>query len=195
MLTPNEYAHFWSKSLSFSAYQTRFEEEIAAGDAIPFHEYLPMNWQRMQRIGKTLHLSEELRRTVEALEKPLHWLVITEHWCGDAAQIVPVIGQIAALNPEKIKLGLIYRDANPELMDAHLTGTSKSIPKWIILDETFALLGDWGPRPTPAQALLDTYKGQDVDYKVTSEKLHAWYAKDKQMAIQAEFIDFLKQFS
>ena len=195
MLTPNEYAHFWSKSLSFSAYQTRFEEEIAAGAAIPFHEYLPMNWQRMQRIGKTLHLSEELRRTVEALEKPLHWLVITEHWCGDAAQIVPVIGQIAALNPEKIKLGLIYRDANPELMDAHLTGTSKSIPKWIILDETFALLGDWGPRPTPAQALLDTYKGQDVDYKVTSEKLHAWYAKDKQTALQVEFIDFLKQIN
>lgn len=194
MLSSNEYAQFFEASLPISDYHARFESELAAGDSIPFHAYLPMNWQRMQRITKTLRLSDALENTLKALSKPLHWLVITEHWCGDAAQIVPVIAHLATLHPEKIKLGLIYRDANPELMDAHLTGTSKSIPKWIVLDETFTFLGDWGPRPEPAQALLDSYKGQDVDYKSTSEKLHAWYAKDKQNALQAEFTAFLSQF-
>ena len=52
-----------------------------------------------------------------------------------------------------IEIRFIYRDANLELMNAHLTGTSMSIPKLIQLDTAFNVLDSWGPRPEKAQQI------------------------------------------
>lgn len=42
--------------------------------------------------------------------------MLTEGWCGDAAQNLPVINKIAEENPN-INLKLVLRDENLELMD------------------------------------------------------------------------------
>ena len=60
-------------------------------------------------------------------------LVLAEGWCGDAAQILPVINKIAEYS-SLIDLKVVCRDENPELMDQFLTNGSKSIPKVIIID-------------------------------------------------------------
>ena len=61
-------------------------------------------------------------------------MVLTEGWCGDAAQVLPVINKIASLS-DFIDLKIILRDEHEELMNKFLTNGSKSIPKLVAIDE------------------------------------------------------------
>ena len=58
------------------------------------------------------------------------WLILTEAWCGDAAQNIPTIEKIAREN-DRIKTLYLLRDENLELMDKYLTGGARAIPKLI----------------------------------------------------------------
>ena len=60
-------------------------------------------------------------------------MVISEGWCGDAAQILPVINKMALVS-NKIEFRIVLRDENPALMDAFLTNGGKAIPKVIMID-------------------------------------------------------------
>jgi hypothetical protein len=122
-------------------------------------EYAKLNNQRMARQDKTLTLLPEVHTALEYLNRNLNWLLITEGWCGDAAQNVPVIGKIAEAANGKINLQLVLRDENLELMDRYLTNGGRSIPKLICFDaETGEELGTWGPRPAEAQELFFSLK-------------------------------------
>ena len=151
--------------------------------------YTKLNVQRMQRIDKTVQLLPEVSETLRAISKPQTWLVITEGWCGDAAQILPVLNAMASENP-LIQLRLILRDENPELIDQYLTdGTSRSIPKLVVLDaETLEEKFNWGPRPAPLQELYKKMRTEGMDYAVIAQELHAWYAKDKTVHTQKEIL-------
>ena len=121
-------------------------------------------------------------------------MVLTEAWCGDSAQNLPVIAEIAKLNPEKIKLYIVLRDENPELMDKYLTNGARAIPKLIAVNETLDKeTFIWGPRPVPAQQLLLNWKNNPADktWDDFEKELHGWYAKDKTQTIQSEFLDLL----
>ena len=156
-------------------------------------EYTRLNSHRMKRLGKTVKLTPELVSAVETLPANLKWLVITEGWCGDAAQIVPLIDALAQLRPD-IELKLILRDEHLEVMDAYLTEGSRSIPKWIILDENWETLTSWGPRPAPLQQRLKEYKQQpDKPYAEFAQELQLWYNKDKTQTIQGEMVELLKK--
>ena len=93
--------------------------------------YTLLNQKRMTRLNKKVKLSEEQIKRIAAFDLPINWTVLTESWCGDAAQILPYINKIAKLN-ENITLTILLRDENLELMDQHLTNGSRSIPKLII---------------------------------------------------------------
>ena len=117
------------------------------------------------------------------------WLVITEGWCGDAAQNVPAIETIAAVS-DNIETRYILRDENPELMDRFLTRGTRSIPKVIVLDrETRVVLGTWGPRPAAAQELFDRRRAEGVDKPVILEELQRWYNADKGISVQREMAE------
>ena len=58
--------------------------------------YSKMNVQRMNRVDTTASLTDELTSTINNLKENYKFLVITEGWCGDAAQIVPVFNKIAS---------------------------------------------------------------------------------------------------
>ena len=60
--------------------------------------------------------------------------MLTEGWCGDAAQILPVLNKIDQAI-DNIDVKLLYRDQNLELMDEFLTNGGRSIPKVIIVDK------------------------------------------------------------
>jgi hypothetical protein len=53
------------------------------------------------------------------------------------------------------------------------------------------LLAQWGPRPSEAIALINNLKAAKVDMMEIKEKLHAWYAKNKGVAVQSEIIDII----
>ncbi len=153
-LSPADYANYWNQAISFQQYTTNVETEAASNPTEGNSKYVPINWQRMQRIKKTVSLSPAALQLLGQLSKPIHWLVITENWCGDSAQSTPIMEKMAEAAGGNIELRFIYRDANPDLMNARLTGTSMSIPKVIQLDSAFHVIGSWGPRPDKAHQLV-----------------------------------------
>ncbi len=181
-LTAKEYKNYFEKAISYEDYLENFQEEIKMGDKSPFAQYLPQNWQRQSRLDRKLKLTDHLTNAIEKIQKPIKWLLITEHWCGDASQINPIINAVSKLSEGKIDLKLIYRDQNIPLIDAHLTdGKSRSIPILLQLDENHQLLSSYGPRPDEAQTLVKAILAEEKPYSIP---LHTWYAKDKQQAIQ-----------
>jgi Thioredoxin len=154
-------------------------------------EYSKLNMHRMQRWDKTFIPSAELVRSVVAIDKPLHWIIITEGWCGDAAQQIPVIEKLAELNP-MIQTRYILRDENPETMDLFLTNGSKSIPVWICTDQHWNLLWKWGPRTVAASEMLQSMKEKGVDESTLKQELHTWYARNKHESFQQEIGELVR---
>ncbi len=163
--------------------------------------YTKLNISRMNRLDKRSRLTETTTQQLANINRPTTWLVITEGWCGDAAQIVPVLNHMALVN-EKITLRFILRDKNVAVIDAYLTNGARAIPKILIIDtKTSEVLTTWGPRPAEVQQLVLAAKAKSLATEdlvlreqissKAAEELHLWYAKDKTKTIQQEFLEVL----
>lgn len=190
--------------LRYDSYLGKFEKWVKEGSSSSSHpspdliDFTKLNWARTQRIHQTVVLKESLKKAVKELEHSYSWIVITEAWCGDSAQNLPVIAEIASLNPEKIKLYILLRDQNPEFMDNYLTNGSRAIPKLVCIDETVNREGFiWGPRPAIAQELLTQWKLNPAgrSWYDFEKELHSWYANNKTQDIQAEFESIIRDLS
>ena len=154
--------------------------------------YSKLNDSRMKRLDKTTKISDETAQEIQKLATPQTWLVLTEGWCGDAAQNLPVIHKMAELN-KNINLKLVLRDENLALMDLFLTNGGRSIPKLIALDTDNNVIDTWGPRPKVATKMVADYKEKngslDPQFK---EYLQVWYNKDKGLSTQEDFVSLIK---
>lgn len=150
--------------------------------------YTKMNIQRMKRLDKKTTLNDSTVSAVNDLNKKQIWLTLTEGWCGDAAQILPVLNKIAEQNPN-IDSRYILRDKHLDVMDEFLTNGSRAIPKTVVLDaETLEVLDTWGPRPKELQEyFLAEREKEGYKWSNTSTELQRWYNKDKTETIQQEF--------
>ncbi len=142
--------------------------------------YSMLNDRRMKRLDKTLKIDPSIENTFSKMEANITWLVLTEGWCGDAAQSLPVINKLAKMN-DGINLRIISRDDNDELMNNFLTNGGKSIPKLIAYNnQSKEVVDSWGPRPSIATKMVHDYKAEhgslDPQFK---EDLQVWYNKDK----------------
>jgi len=157
--------------------------------------YGKMNVQRMKRLNKTIQLQPELLDVLTSFNRKVTFLVLTEGWCGDAAQNIPVLHKIAE-QAENIELKLLLRDQNLPVMDAFLTNGGRSIPKLIAVDtNSLAVIGTWGPRPEAAQFMVSEFKKiKDGDYSEFVKEVQLWYARDKTIAMQKELIALLKDW-
>jgi hypothetical protein len=181
------------KAMNFPAYVQLIDDLLAQGKTTgpdqseAFIHYTQLNQQRMRRLGKTIILLPSAEALIRKIDLPQTWLVLTEAWCGDAAQSVVVMYALASLNP-LIDLRFLLRDENPELMDRYLTnGVSRSIPKLIGL-ETASLeeLFTWGPRPGTLQQLFMKMRSDGMEYHAIKEEIQRWYNKDATVTIQME---------
>lgn len=147
--------------------------------------FTKLNLHRMKRWLKTTEPLPELVASLK-VHGGAQWWVITEAWCGDSAQNLPLIAEAAAA--AAIPLRIVLRDENPEIMDRYLTGTSRSIPKLVAFNAEGTECFIWGPRPQPAQVLYDDWRAdpQGHDFEAFEKELHLWYAKDKGAALTAE---------
>lgn len=157
--------------------------------------YSLLNDKRMKRLDKTIKLTETTQLEIAKVTQPQTWLVITEGWCGDAAQNLPVIEKMASLN-SNIELKLVLRDENLDLMDLFLTNGGRSIPKLIILDKDVNVMNTWGPRPKVATKMVADYKAKngalDAAFK---QDLQVWYNKDKGQSTQNDFVEMIQNHS
>ena len=109
---------------------------------------------RSKRVDKNFKPLKETSAFFKNFNRQINLKIITEPWCGDAAQIVPALARIAELS-DQIEAEIVLRDENEELMSRHLTNGAKAIPVAVIIDaETNEVLGQWGPRPTVAQQMV-----------------------------------------
>lgn len=157
--------------------------------------YSELNEARMNRLEKTVKISTEIIQKLNQLNGEYIWLVISEGWCGDAAQILPVIYKMAELS-ERIDIKIVFRDENEDLMNLFLTNGTKSIPKLIILDKnTLEVLSDFGPRPIGAKQLILDYKAKHGIVDETAKtNLQLWYLHDKGLSTQKEILDLMLAF-
>lgn len=185
-------------ALDYPSYMNLMQElvhkEMSTGieqsDALA--NYTLLNNKRMQRLNKTLSVSAEIQTSIKNDPRDIRFLVLSESWCGDAAQSLPMVSKIAACHPNW-SVSLISRDEHPAIMDAYLTNGRRSIPKVLILDKnTSEVLVDWGPRPAVATKMAADYKeiygSLDADFK---QSLQLWYNKDKGQSTLEDFIALL----
>lgn len=157
--------------------------------------YGKVNRQRMRRLEKTVKLNDSLKKRAKNVRRKMIWLIITEGWCGDAAQNIPIIEKIAAENAN-IKTRYVLRDENLELTDKYLTFNARSIPKLIALDaETLKEVGVWGPRPQAAMNYFFEMRKSGTQKSQMTENLQRWYLRDKNQSIQNEFEKLLDEWA
>lgn len=185
------------KALSYKEYQiltrTLIDQNRTTGpnQSEAYINYTRMAQKRMKKWDKIGKLLPELQEKITMIQKPMTWLVITEAWCGDAGQSLPFVNKMAQLN-EQIDLKLVIRDEYPELIDQFLTNGARSIPKLIALNHDLNVIGNWGPRPEPIQnEFIENKTTQKMTGKEFSEYMHLWYAKDKGLSMQLEFLSIL----
>lgn len=193
------YQKAFDQSMSYQQFRALYEvlvaENKSTGDdqSELLIEFTKLNHQRMKRLDKTQQLSNELLDVVKNVSEKQIWLVLTESWCGDAAQNVPVLNKIAEQS-ECIDLRIVLRDDNDELMQQYLTNGGKSIPKLIAVSEDFENeLFTWGPRPAEAVQLVVELKAKYSEITAeVKEALQKWYNDDRGVSLQNEMIALLK---
>jgi hypothetical protein len=154
--------------------------------------YCRLNETRMHRLDKTIVINEAIISKLKALQSNYIWLVISEGWCGDAAQLLPIFNKMSEVS-NTIELKIVFRDDNENLMNLFLTDGNKSIPKLIILDKnSLNVIADWGPRPKGAIELIQNYKEKFgvIDDTIKTE-LQMWYLQDKGLSTQKEIIELI----
>jgi len=158
-----------------------------------FADYLDSvekNQELWQGIYDRVALPEERVERARAIGGRWHLLAISEDWCGDAVNLLPVVARLVEAVPG-LELRVLGRDDNPEVMDRYLTGgRSRSIPVVVILDEDFREVGWWGPRPREIQSWvlghLDMPSGER--YK----QVRRWYARDRGRTTVDELLDLME---
>lgn len=188
------------ESISFDQYTALLEQLVAEGKTTGpnqsegYVSFTKLNWSRYKRALKQVELNEATLQSLAGIKEPLTLLIITEAWCGDAAQVLPVV-QLMSEATHNITAKIVLRDEHEELINQFLTNGGKAIPKIILLDRQNNAIDSWGPRPSVLQKQVVAYKtenptatGMDV-----SGVVQKWYNEDKGQLIQQEVVSLLQQ--
>ncbi len=179
--------------MNWQEYFQLFDTIITAKvKAVPYDnplylEYTKLNYSRSKRWLKHSELTFDSIECLKQIKEKQNWILITEHWCGDAAHVTPIIYLLSKINP-LIEIQIQLRDSNSEI-DNYLTNGGKSIPKLIIRDKNNKDLITWGPRPKECQVVFDQLKEKNADFEEIKIKLQEWYNQDKSISIQKEICE------
>jgi hypothetical protein len=153
------------------------QERFSAGQTFPdFLSHAVANAELWRAVFARAHAEDAALARAASLGGPWHLLVLVEDWCGDAVNTLPVLGRLAEHAPN-IDLRVLGRDTNLDLMDAHLTKGSRSIPVVMILDATYQERAWWGPRPAELQAWV-MGPGRAMTKEDRYREVRRWYARD-----------------
>ena len=187
--------------ISYKEFVEQFSSQVNVSDINQlneydkkYFEYRKLNFQRASRLEKTFEPMIETKEIFNKISKSFKWIVITESWCGDSAQNLPVIAKLAALNGN-IDFKIVLRDSNIDFMDLYLTNGGRSIPKLIIYDENDNELFQWGPRPAEAQKLFSKLKNKGIEVSEIHKELHLWYGRNRGKEVENEIVELVKQFT
>ena len=161
-------------------------------DQEAYNEYTKLGFARMKRWQKLGKLSPDLIEFLKSQNGGIQMLAITESWCGDSGQNLPFFDK---MTEHGCGLHLVYREEEPELMNAHLVNGSKSIPVVIFLDAEYQVLGQWGPRPQFIQEKVLEFKSKEHSEEEKMEhnhKIQGLYNDDAGQTLCSEVLNILK---
>ncbi len=185
-------------SHSYTKYRLIVSQLLATGKATGNTQssnlvhYTELNEARMNRLEKKIVITDENIQRLLQLKKQYVWLVLSEGWCGDSAQLLPIMNKLASFT-QHIELKIVFCDENEVLMNQFLTRGARAIPKLIILDmDSEKVIGNWGPRPKAATDFIKSYKRQYGDINETAKtELQLWYLHDKGVSTQNEIMELM----
>jgi hypothetical protein len=145
-------------------------------------------WHSAYRVAT---VAPEAVRRGNALPQRFNLLALSEDWCGDAVNILPFVARFAEGASGRVQLRVMGRDANPDVMAAHLTRGTRAIPIVIALDEDFVEHGWWGPRPLTLQeqAMGDWFTLPRDERRLL---IRTFYARDRGRTTLDEILTLLE---
>lgn len=191
----------FKSALSYTEYRELVDNLVAGGKTTGNNqsekllEFTKLNIQRMNRLDKTVQLCSDAIEKFKSKSHPMNLLLIGDAWCGDCAQIIPVVNKIAENSGGMFNLKIISRDTYPDLIEKYHSNGAKAIPKVLVLcRETGELLCTWGPRPRPAQEIMLNWKNKKdtITWEDFEKELHLWYARDKGQTIINEYAELME---
>jgi len=185
VLTFNEFVEEFTKQINVSDINTLNDYDKN------YYNYRKLNFQRSSRLEKTFFPTDETKQIFSKINQIQKWIVITESWCGDSAQNLPVIAKLAQLS-DKIRFKIVPRDSNLGFMDLYLTNGGRAIPKLIVFDEDDNELFQWGPRPAEAQNLFTGLKNDGIEKSEIYKELHLWYGRNRGKEVEREIFQLIK---
>lgn len=167
------------------------KERFLAGET--FAEFLarPKNNDELWKaLYQRAILPPDILERAGKVEQAWHLLVLNEDWCGDSVNILPQIAKLVGAM-QRVDMRILSRDANLDLMDKHLTGTSRSIPVIILLDIDYVERGWWGPRPRVLQKWV-VEQGLVLSKDDRYREVRTWYARDHGKTSLTEVLDMIE---
>ncbi|HHY44883.1 MAG TPA: thioredoxin family protein [Firmicutes bacterium] len=136
-------------------------EEIRAR-ALDFASYVQkadMNAPTMKENFEDTRISEKDREYFDRLAARLpkgavSVLALSESWCGDCVENVPVFAKVAQEYPF-LELLIVPRDTNMDIMDRYLTNGKPTIPVFVFFDESGEEFGRFVERPPGAHKFME----------------------------------------
>lgn len=163
---------------------------------ISFQAFLPTaedNVDLWHRTYERATVPPEILDRLAAVPGTWKLLVLSEDWCGDASNTVPVLAALADAAPT-VELRLLARDEHLALMDEHLTGgRARSIPVVIVLDGTGVERAWWGPRPSALQAWFLSDEAQAMEKPDRYKELRKVYARDRGRSTLDEVVTLIER--
>ena len=149
------------------------------------------SFELWESVYRRAALTPEASARAAALDGVWHMLILNEDWCGDSLNILPYLARLEECC-HNIEMRILGRESNRDLMDAHLTGTSRSIPLAIVYDESFVERGWWGPRPGPLQAWV-LAEGLALPKPDRYRHIRTWYARDRGNTVVSEILSIMER--
>lgn len=171
--------------------ESGLRDRFLAGET--FSEFLakPKKYKELwDALYKRAVVPEAILARSKTLEQPWHLLVLSEEWCGDSINTLPLVARLTEAMPGS-DMRIVERDLNLDLMDAHLTGTSRSIPVIMLLDGDYIERAWWGPRPRPLQEWV-IKEGLALPKEDRYREVRTWYARDHGMTSLTELLDMIE---
>ncbi len=90
-------ANILATGQSYDEYRLLIEKLISEGKTTGVIQsevltnFTKLNIQRMNRLDKTVELPSNISDMLQSISRPLTLLLVGEAWCGDCAQIIPIV--------------------------------------------------------------------------------------------------------
>lgn len=145
-------------------------------------------WHSAYRVAR---VDSDLNARARSLSRRWYLVALSEDWCGDAVNVLPYVARLVELSPDTLELRVLNRDANLDIMNAHMTGHSRAIPIILALDSDFTEHGWWGPRPAELQerATGEWWILPKDDRRL---RIRSWYARDRGRQTLDELLHLLE---